>query len=307
MNPDVVETIRAATESNTKPGQIFTSLRVRGGETLLVSKRDIYNVRQLLRQQALGPLTAIQALLQHLDNGQWQSDYKRNEANQVTDLFFIRNDCLELLRDNYEVILMDCTYKTNRYKLPLLLIQRVTCFYSTFFIGYVFLSDKTEESYQWALEKFQAKCVAANIPDHKVAVTDNEQALKNTLKTVYPEAYNLLCIWHVNKNVLIRLKEEFEYQDDLEACLTDWNKVLYAPTVDNYKQKWQDFLNAYEQEHPDLINYLFDVWLAEEEKIIRCYTNRIRHWELTVTSRVEGSHALLKRRLEPRKETSRRL
>ncbi|KAL8845790.1 MAG: hypothetical protein Q9221_009070 [Calogaya cf. arnoldii] len=69
MNPDVVETIRAATESNTKPGQIFTSLRVRGGETLLVSKRDIYNVRQLLRQQALGPLTAFQALLQHLDNG----------------------------------------------------------------------------------------------------------------------------------------------------------------------------------------------------------------------------------------------
>ena len=53
--------------------------------------------------------------------------------------------------------------------------------------------------------------------------------------------------------------------------------MLYAPTVDNYKQKWQDFLNAYEQEHPDLINYLFDVWLAEEEKIIRCYTNRIRH------------------------------
>ena len=95
---------------------------------------------------------------------------------------------------------------------------------------------------------------------------------------MYPEAHNLLCIWHVNKNVLIRLKEEFEYQDDLEACLADWNKVLYAPTVDDYKQKWQNFLNAYEQEHPDLIDYLFDVWLAEEEKIIRCYTNRIRHW-----------------------------
>ena len=132
---------------------------------------------------------------------------------------------------------MDCTYKTNRYKLPLLLIQGVTCFHTTFFIGYTFLSDETEESYQWALKKFQAKCVAANIPNYKVAVTDNEQALKNTLKTVYPEAHNLLCIWHINKNVLIRLKEEFEYQDNLEAYLADWNKVLYAPTVDNYKQK----------------------------------------------------------------------
>ena len=69
MNPDVIEIIRAATESNTKPRQIFISLRIRGGETLLVSKRDIYNIRQLLRQQALGPLTAIQALLQYLDNG----------------------------------------------------------------------------------------------------------------------------------------------------------------------------------------------------------------------------------------------
>ena len=49
MNPNVVEIIRAATELNIKPRQIFTSLRIRGGETFLVSKRDIYNIRQLLR------------------------------------------------------------------------------------------------------------------------------------------------------------------------------------------------------------------------------------------------------------------
>jgi len=39
-----------------------------------------------------------------------------------------------------------------------------------------------------------------------VIVTDRDLALKNALKTVFPDATNLLCRFHINKNVKAKCK-----------------------------------------------------------------------------------------------------
>ena len=35
----------------------------------------------------------------------------------------------------------------------------------------------------------------------EVILTDDEDALKRALSTIYPDVPQLLCLWHVNKNV----------------------------------------------------------------------------------------------------------
>ncbi|XP_028072522.1 uncharacterized protein LOC114274748 [Camellia sinensis] len=55
---------------------------------------------------------------------EWHRNCKDTET--VTDLFFAHPVSLDLLRAFPRVLLMDCTYKTNRYCLPLLEIAGVT-------------------------------------------------------------------------------------------------------------------------------------------------------------------------------------
>ncbi|KAH8745151.1 hypothetical protein F5882DRAFT_312826, partial [Hyaloscypha sp. PMI_1271] len=40
--------------------------------------------------------------------------------------------------------------------------------------------------------------------------------------------------------------------------------------------------------------YLEDTWLIWKEKLIRRYTNKVRHFGNTSTSRIEGNYAILK-------------
>ena len=45
---------------------------------------------------------------------------------------------------------MDCTYKTNKYGMPLLDIVGVTSANSTFYAGFVFLRSERQDSYAFA-------------------------------------------------------------------------------------------------------------------------------------------------------------
>ena len=47
-----------------------------------------------------------------------------------------------------------------------------------------------------------------------VFVTDREVAPINALKRIFPDAYNLLRIWHINKNVFANLKSSLPYLRD---------------------------------------------------------------------------------------------
>jgi hypothetical protein len=88
---------------------------------------------------------------------------------------------------------------------------------NTFSAAFCFLSGETEEDYVWALE--QMTCLFPHVDGHsvdeaeatgtnpiviapEVVITDNETALKNALRRELPEIPQLLCIWHINQNVL---------------------------------------------------------------------------------------------------------
>ena len=47
-----------------------------------------------------------------------------------------------------------------------------------------------------------------------VFVTDREVAPINAVKRIFPDAYNLLRIWYINKNVFANLKSSLPYLRD---------------------------------------------------------------------------------------------
>ena len=61
---------------------------------------------------------------------------------------------IDLLHAFLSVLIVDCTYKTNRYHFLLLEIVGVTSTDMTFFVAFVFMEAKPEGNYIWAMENF---------------------------------------------------------------------------------------------------------------------------------------------------------
>ena len=107
---------------------------------------------------------------------------------------------LALLKQYSKVLLMDCTYKINHFHIPLLDIFGSSSLNCTFFAVFIFLSSKKEKNYLNALKMLQEVMIIQEITFPKVVVTNKEQVLMNALSFVFPQSYNLLCNWHINKN-----------------------------------------------------------------------------------------------------------
>jgi len=137
----------------------------------------------------------------------------------VHDLFWCHPYAMKLCNACYLVFLIDNTYKTYRYRLPLLDIVGVTPTGMTFSTGFAYLEGEHVNNVVWSLEWFRGLFLRH---DHLpvVIVTDRDLALMNAVKTVFPECTSLLCRFHIDKNVkakckfLIGQKNAWEYVMD---------------------------------------------------------------------------------------------
>jgi hypothetical protein len=163
--------------------------------------QDIYNICKELCWENLKGGQPIEALLEKVQKGQYVFYYKTDSINCITHLFFIHPKSIEILNLYPDLFLLDCTYKTNRFKLSLLNIVGSTCLNTTFYIVFYFLKHEDKESYIWALSYI--KSLYNNLLLPKTLIMDRDMALLGVSCTVFPEAGQILCIWHVEKNILI--------------------------------------------------------------------------------------------------------
>ena len=67
-------------------------------------------------------------------------------------VIFAYPNSLAYLQAYPEVLLLNCTYKTNKYSILLLNIIGVNAIQRSFYIAFAFLSREIEADYAWALE-----------------------------------------------------------------------------------------------------------------------------------------------------------
>ena len=72
---------------------------------------------------------------------------------------------------------MDCTYKTNRYKLSLIEIVEVTSTEMTFSSAFAYLEVEREDNFSWCLGSLRSLMDSRLLPS--IVVTDKDLALMN--------------------------------------------------------------------------------------------------------------------------------
>ena len=170
-------------------------------------KQDIYNTIQDIKREELGSLTPLQALLQELHASEkWYVAYQLDLWDQLRSLFFAYQPALDWLEKYPDVLFIDATYKTNKYKMPLVILTSTTACNKTFYVAFLCHED--------AVSHIKIIWVDIRRSDGpEITVTDKEEALIGALEEGLPATKLLLCQWHINKNVLARVKTEAYFAD----------------------------------------------------------------------------------------------
>lgn len=221
-------TIQSLHESGVAPRFIVSTLLERNLDTA-VTTREVYNEIAKARKERLNGLTPIEALIMELTNDDtWALDYSTDHEGHVNFLFFAPFDAIDFAQQSPDVIFIDATYRTNRYNMPLIHFLAITAIGKTVSIAMCFVAGETEAMYQHAVASF--KSLVMGEAKVEVFLTDDDNSLKNALSEVYAGTPQLLCIWHVNKNVKTKV----------DKC---W-KVNTTSDEDNSgnKQKRQEFM-----------------------------------------------------------------
>ncbi|KAL5172984.1 PKS-NRPS hybrid synthetase [Glycine soja] len=267
------------TKSMVKPKNILLTLKEHNADSCTTIKQ-IYNARSAYRSSIRGADTEMQHLMKLLERDQYIHWHRLKDEVVVRDLFWCHPDAVKLCNACHLVFFIDSTYKTNRYRLPLLDFVGVTLTAMTFSAGFAYLEAERVNNIVWALERFRGLFLR-----HDrlllVIVTDRDLALMNAVKTVFPESTNLLCKFHIDKNVK-----------------ANWGTLVDCPSEHEFHESHQKFQVSCSP-WPMFIDYVNDTWIIpHKEKFITAWTNKVMHLGNTTTNKVESAHWALKRVLQ---------
>jgi hypothetical protein len=281
--------IAALLNSAVKPSKVMTFLRKEDGLDSIIAK-DLYNLKAKERKEVLN---GVEALVDALNYTEYEYNVKLESNGKIVNVFFSHRRSIELCNQFYTCFVIDCTYKTNKYKLPLLNIVGINFTYSSFNAGFVFLSDETEESYLWALQQFRG--ILKSGP--AVITTDRELALVRAIETVFPTTINILCIWHINKNILKALKKYFPTNEEFEELMKKW--YSYTETANAVEEEYYwDMLSEYCSHYDaEVLSYL-ETWKEYACHFVKHRIGEAMHLNTRASCRVEGSHSQLKHYVE---------
>jgi len=172
--------------------------------------------------------------------------------------------------------LIDSTYKTNRYRLPLFDFVGVTPTGMTFSAGFAYLEGERVNNIVWALEQFRGLFLRNDrLP--VVIVTDRDRTLMNAVKTVFPEHTNLLCRFHIDKNVKAKCKSLIGQKNVWDYVMDNWGTLVDCSSEQQFAGCLHKFQIACSR-WPMFVDYVNETWIIpHKKKFITAWMNKVMH------------------------------
>jgi len=136
----------------------------------------------------------------------------------------------------------------------------------------VFLSSEKEKNFIWALQKFRGSLLASHV-ESGVIVCDRDLALMNDINIVFFKATNLICRFHINKNVKAKCKMLVDSVEARQVVMDSWRTIIDCIEI----TKFDGFVKKIETiclPCPLLVEYVKNTWIIpHKEKFVKSWTN----------------------------------
>ncbi|XP_050878583.1 uncharacterized protein LOC127082390 [Lathyrus oleraceus] len=150
--PKEKELVSNMTLNMKAPKNIHATLK-RKNTSNVSNIKKLYNVHAQNNKAATGPRFEMQQLLKLLDDDHYVSMYRVYEDKVIVlNIFWSHLDFIKLFNIFPIMLIIDSTYKTNKYRFPLLEIDGVTYTEKTFLMDFAFLKSEKEDNVTRVLE-----------------------------------------------------------------------------------------------------------------------------------------------------------
>jgi hypothetical protein len=207
-------------------------------------------------------------------------------SNRLVQLCWMSGDQQKLYARYHDVLQTDNTFQTNRYRMPLTLFIIVDCEGRSRIVMQGILSNETTDSYKWMLEQL---LVTTGLPP-RVVVSDADPALLAALPQIFPEAYEVHCIFHIMGNLRKRVGPAVQanYKNFEKAFLQARNCL----SITKFERLWNALVVEFSQAC-DYLNFLYQ----SKTSWAKAYTSKVFTAGIQSTSRTEGYNAVLKKQI----------
>ena len=219
-----------ANENGIRAREMASIVRKADPSHIHFRRRDIYNDRQEIKAEKLNGLTATQAFVKELLNSDIKVNVMYDDDRRVCAVFWTYDWCRTMWKKFPEVLGLDNTYKTNRFKLYLFQVTGVTDQKSLANFAFGLINGEKEEHFQWLCDRLDELRVEVGADRPQVVITDKEKALRAALMNAFPDAQQQLCVYHILANVRAKINARWrdisnsdltgEYESDESADLT---------------------------------------------------------------------------------------
>jgi hypothetical protein len=167
-----------------------------------------------------------------------------------------------------------------------------------FYVVFAFMVSEYTIDYQWTLQELKKIYEKLELSNSTVIITNCERALVNVISLEFPTVGHIFCTWHINNNVWINCKKQFETKKAWETFFSARQSVMFASSLEELISTWNHMNETYDVIHSDCMDYPNETYIRRyKTRFVRFYINKKWHFGTTVTSREEGAHAVLKRSL----------
>lgn len=308
LKEDDKKIVHDLTKSKMLPRNILIHLKNKRPHCM-TNVKQVYNERQKIWKANRGDKKPLQYLISKLEEHNY-TYYSRThgESNTIEDIFWAHPTSVKLFNNFPTVLVMDSTYKTNLYKMPMFEVVGVTSTDLTYSVGFGFLMHEKEENFVWVL-KMLRKLLTSKMNMPKVIVTDRDGSLMKAVGIVFPESYGMNCYFHVQANVkqmcVLDCKypmgkkdgKEVSNRDVVKKIMRAWKDMVESSTQELYANALVEFQDAC-SDFPPFLAYAMTTLNEVKEKIVRVWTDRVLHLGCRSTNRVESAHALVKKYLD---------
>ncbi|KAI7957359.1 hypothetical protein MJO28_004454 [Puccinia striiformis f. sp. tritici] len=111
---------------------------------------------------------------------------------------------------------------------------------------------KKEDDLTWVLEQL---CSTIHPQTPSVILTNEEKALMNTIEQIFPTARNLLCQWHIGKNLKTHCKPIL--RDSYNSFQESWNYLLASTSSKSHQKNYAQLVLKCT---PEIMDYLNINW-----------------------------------------------
>ncbi|XP_026446424.1 uncharacterized protein LOC113347055 isoform X1 [Papaver somniferum] len=302
FNRDVDQLVVKLTASGARPRQVVEALKQKNKDCL-VSAKDIYNRRSSLKRHVAEKMSVMEQVMKLSTQYHYMVWYRKDEeTNELKDIVWAHPESTLLAKCFPSMLMIDCTYKTNRFKVPFFHVAGISSLGTPFTVAYAFIEEETKEHFSWALTQLKSLFFPHSLPS--VCVMNGDHPLINAVRSVFPEAKRLLCTLHIGECVVTNCRKAISDDKEWDDFHRDWECVLKSETKEDFADTYTEFVTTWVTRYPTCIKYIRDTWIVHKESFILCWTRKIKHFGYKEVSTDESEHEQLRKHMESSTSTT---